>query len=186
AGPRTDRPPRPGGPRDPPAAGRVRDAVAGGPERGGPPGARRGTGGVGGEVAQPVRRPAPRRSVPRPLGGRRRRGPPVGGRPGRGRTPGHAARAPGGVGGARLHLRSLCHRHGALAGGVRPAGTAARRRGQGQRMTTATTATPAARFAPGSLVRARGREWIVLPGSSGDVLRLRPLSGSEEDAALLH
>lgn len=53
-------------------------------------------------------------------------------------------------------------------------------------MTTATTATPAARFAPGSLVRARGREWIVLPGSSGDVLRLRPLSGSEEDAALLH
>jgi superfamily II DNA or RNA helicase len=43
-----------------------------------------------------------------------------------------------------------------------------------------------ARFAPGALVRARGREWIVLPGSDADVLRLRPLSGSEEDAALLH
>lgn len=48
------------------------------------------------------------------------------------------------------------------------------------------TSTPEARFAPGSLVRARGREWIVLPGSSGETLRLRPLSGSEEDAALLH
>ena len=41
-------------------------------------------------------------------------------------------------------------------------------------------------YSPGSLVRARGREWIVLPGSSGEVLHLRPLSGSEEDAALLH
>lgn len=42
------------------------------------------------------------------------------------------------------------------------------------------------RFAPGSLVRARGREWIVLPGSDGDLLRLRPLSGSEEDSVLVH
>lgn len=41
-------------------------------------------------------------------------------------------------------------------------------------------------YAPGSLVRARDREWIVLPGSTGDVLRLRPLSGSEEDVALVH
>jgi len=41
-------------------------------------------------------------------------------------------------------------------------------------------------YAPGSLVRARGREWIVLPGSSGPVLRLRPLSGSEGDVALVH
>jgi len=40
-------------------------------------------------------------------------------------------------------------------------------------------------FAPGSLVRARGREWIVLPGASPDELHLRPLSGSEEDAAVL-
>lgn len=32
-------------------------------------------------------------------------------------------------------------------------------------------------FAPGELVQARGREWIVL--SAGEALRLRPLSGSE-------
>jgi len=41
------------------------------------------------------------------------------------------------------------------------------------------------RFPPGALVRARGREWIVLPGSSADMLRLRPLSGSEGDVTLL-
>lgn len=39
-----------------------------------------------------------------------------------------------------------------------------------------------ARFSPGDLVRARGREWVVLPGASEDLLRVRPLSGSEEDA----
>src|SRR5687767_6155652 len=37
--------------------------------------------------------------------------------------------------------------------------------------------TVAATFSPGELVRARGREWIVL--SSGNELRLRPLTGSE-------
>jgi ERCC4-related helicase len=51
------------------------------------------------------------------------------------------------------------------------------------------SAVPAAElpnhFAPGSLVRARGREWIVLPGGSLDELHLRPLSGSEEDATVL-
>lgn len=41
-------------------------------------------------------------------------------------------------------------------------------------------------YAPGNLVRARGREWIVLPGSTTNVLRLRPLSGSEEDVAFVH
>lgn len=41
-------------------------------------------------------------------------------------------------------------------------------------------------FVPGALVRARRREWVVLPGSSGNTLRLRPLSGSEEDSAILH
>lgn len=41
------------------------------------------------------------------------------------------------------------------------------------------------RFPPGALIRARGREWIVLPGSSPDMLRLRPLSGSEADITLL-
>lgn len=54
-----------------------------------------------------------------------------------------------------------------------------------------TTAIPGdaeapARYSPGSLVRARDREWVVLPGSMGDLLRLRPLSGSEDDVALLH
>lgn len=34
-------------------------------------------------------------------------------------------------------------------------------------------------FAPGDLVKARGREWIVVVG--GDALKLRPLSGSEQD-----
>ena len=40
--------------------------------------------------------------------------------------------------------------------------------------------TSAANFSAGELVRARGREWIVL--SSAETLRLRPLTGSEEDA----
>ena len=43
--------------------------------------------------------------------------------------------------------------------------------------------TVAATFSPGELVRARGREWIVL--SSGDELRLRPLTGSEDEAETL-
>jgi superfamily II DNA or RNA helicase len=41
------------------------------------------------------------------------------------------------------------------------------------------------RFSPGNLVKARGREWVVLPGSDGDKLNLRPLSGSEADAQTL-
>ncbi|MCL4761659.1 MAG: DEAD/DEAH box helicase, partial [Burkholderiales bacterium] len=40
-------------------------------------------------------------------------------------------------------------------------------------------------FSPGALVKARGREWIVLPGSGGDRLRLRPLSGTEQDTVVL-
>jgi superfamily II DNA or RNA helicase len=38
-------------------------------------------------------------------------------------------------------------------------------------------------FSPGDLVRARGREWVVVGG--GEVLRLRPLSGSERDIEAL-
>jgi len=38
-------------------------------------------------------------------------------------------------------------------------------------------------FSPGELVRARGREWIVLGTDNG--LRLRPLTGSEEDVETL-
>ncbi|MGH7050246.1 MAG: helicase-related protein, partial [Acetobacteraceae bacterium] len=40
-------------------------------------------------------------------------------------------------------------------------------------------------FSPGDLVRARGREWVVLPGSEGETLHLRPLSGSEADRQVL-
>ncbi|MDP2316548.1 MAG: helicase-related protein [Pseudomonadota bacterium] len=41
-------------------------------------------------------------------------------------------------------------------------------------------------YSPGSLVSARGREWIVLSGSDAEVLRVRPVSGSEEDQTLIH
>lgn len=41
-------------------------------------------------------------------------------------------------------------------------------------------------FGPGALVRARGRDWIVLAGSDAETLRLRPASGSEEDQTLIH
>jgi superfamily II DNA or RNA helicase len=44
---------------------------------------------------------------------------------------------------------------------------------------------PAAEFSPGALVRVRGREWVVQPGSSAEALQLRPLGGSEEDLALV-
>lgn len=41
-------------------------------------------------------------------------------------------------------------------------------------------------YAPGSLIRARGREWIVLTGSDPETLRIRPVSGSEEDQTYIH
>ena len=44
----------------------------------------------------------------------------------------------------------------------------------------------ASQYSPGSLIRARGREWIVLTGSDADVLRVRPVSGSEEDQTQIH
>ena len=40
-----------------------------------------------------------------------------------------------------------------------------------------------ATFAVGSLVRARGREWVVLPESDDELLLLRPLGGSDEEVA---
>ncbi|MCM8610806.1 MAG: helicase SNF2, partial [Candidatus Accumulibacter sp.] len=42
------------------------------------------------------------------------------------------------------------------------------------------------RFQPGSLVSARGREWIVLPQSDGDTLHLRPLGAAADDATLIY
>lgn len=41
-------------------------------------------------------------------------------------------------------------------------------------------------FLPGSLVAARGREWIVLPESDAETLRLRPLGGGERDETLIY
>lgn len=38
-------------------------------------------------------------------------------------------------------------------------------------------------FAVGSLVKARGREWVVLPESDEQMLLLRPLGGSEDEVA---
>ena len=41
-------------------------------------------------------------------------------------------------------------------------------------------------FTPGTLVNARGREWLVLTGGSEDTLRVRPITGSEEDQPLIY
>ncbi|QVQ53165.1 DEAD/DEAH box helicase [Spiractinospora alimapuensis] len=38
-------------------------------------------------------------------------------------------------------------------------------------------------YAPGSLVSARGREWVVLPESAEEMLVLRPLGGGDDDVA---
>lgn len=46
--------------------------------------------------------------------------------------------------------------------------------------------TPTTEFYPGSLVSARGREWIVLPESTQQTLRLRPLGGGEKDECLIY
>ncbi len=41
-------------------------------------------------------------------------------------------------------------------------------------------------FAAGALVRARGREWVVLPESEPDFLLLRPLGGTDAETAGIH
>ena len=41
-------------------------------------------------------------------------------------------------------------------------------------------------FPPGSLIRARGREWMVLSSFNFETLKVRPLSGSEADQTLIH
>lgn len=40
-------------------------------------------------------------------------------------------------------------------------------------------------FSPGDLVRARGREWIVLPSPGEGLLKVRPLSGTDSDAQVI-
>ena len=41
-------------------------------------------------------------------------------------------------------------------------------------------------FKPGDLVSARGREWVVLPETDQELLKLRPLGGAEDDATLIY
>ena len=41
-------------------------------------------------------------------------------------------------------------------------------------------------FAPGTLVKARGREWVVLPESENDFLVVRPLGGTIQETAGIH
>ena len=38
---------------------------------------------------------------------------------------------------------------------------------------------------PGTLVAARGREWVVLPGSTSEALRLRPIVGTEAERTVI-
>tara|TARA_R110000824_G_scaffold46996_8_gene134427 strand:+ start:375 stop:3161 length:2787 start_codon:yes stop_codon:yes gene_type:complete len=40
-------------------------------------------------------------------------------------------------------------------------------------------------FTPGDLVKARGREWIVMPSPSEGLLKIRPLSGSDAEAQVI-
>ena len=41
-------------------------------------------------------------------------------------------------------------------------------------------------YSPGSLVKARGREWVVLPESQDDLLILRPLGGTDDEVTGIH
>ncbi|MEJ5220520.1 MAG: helicase-related protein [Tepidiforma sp.] len=41
-------------------------------------------------------------------------------------------------------------------------------------------------FRAGTLVNARGRDWVVLPESDGELLQLRPLGGSDDEAVGLY
>ena len=41
-------------------------------------------------------------------------------------------------------------------------------------------------FQPGDLVSARGREWVVLPETRPDLMKLRPLGGADQDATLIY
>ncbi len=41
-------------------------------------------------------------------------------------------------------------------------------------------------FQPGSIVRARDREWVVLPQSEGEIFHLRPIGSGEDSATVIH
>src|SRR5699024_8766421 len=82
--------------------------------------------------------------------------------------------------GSRLHLRALRRRHRQLACHAAPSLHVA------WRQPGAIMSATAPRFTPGSLVRTRGRDWIVQPGSVAPQLYLRPLSGGKDDSSLIH
>ena len=44
----------------------------------------------------------------------------------------------------------------------------------------------ASQRAVGSIVQVRGRDWVVLPSDLPNILRLRPLSGGEEEISAIH
>lgn len=46
--------------------------------------------------------------------------------------------------------------------------------------------SPLGDFQPGSLVRLRGRDWVVMPSQDQDVLRVKPLGGSAEEQVSLY
>jgi len=50
-------------------------------------------------------------------------------------------------------------------------------------VTEHSTPVAAQRFAPGALVTARGREWVVLPETAPDMVVLRPLGGADDEIA---
>ena len=38
-----------------------------------------------------------------------------------------------------------------------------------------------ATFSPGNLVKARGREWVILPESTSELLMVRPIGGLDDE-----
>ncbi len=48
------------------------------------------------------------------------------------------------------------------------------------------TITAAPRYSVGSLVQVRGRDWVVITSDDPEILRLRPVSGREEEAVGVH
>ena len=85
-------------------------------------------------------------------------------RPGSGRRPGNdGLRVPGDPLGSQ---RRLGPDHPGAPAGVR---------------TRPRQGVPTVSFAAGSLVRARGREWVVLPESDDELVMVRPLGGADEE-----
>ncbi len=42
------------------------------------------------------------------------------------------------------------------------------------------------KFSPGNLVKARGRQWIVLPDSTDQILKVRPMGGLDDEVVGIH